>query len=461
MPDRQPREVASLAHLPGHSYRDGTLCCEAVSLAAIAEHAGTPTYVYSGPAIDEAYRAIDRALAFAPHLIAYAVKANDNLAILARLAGLGSGADIVSGGELARCLHAGMTPNRIVFSGVGKRDDEIAEAIAHRVRAIHVESESELDAIERLATETGRVAPIALRVNPNVDPLTHPYIATGIHGTKFGLELDVARALMPRILASTALRLDGLACHIGSQIGTPAAVEEAVAIVARFAAECRKLGAPVSVLDAGGGWPISYGDQGVVRPATEHGPVDDWPHGRSLPQEQAFGAAIARGIATLPEEDRKFEVVVEPGRALVGASGVLLTRVLHVKRQSGKRFVIVDAAMTELLRPALYAAFHDIVPVRAPTAADGKTLADVVGPVCETGDFFARDRMLDEVETGDLLAIASAGAYGASMASTYNARPRAAEVLVEGSQVGVIRRRGEVSDLWRDESIEPSLVSIR
>lgn len=416
--------------------RDGELWCEGVPLSRIADAVGTPAYVYSGGAIEDAYAAVDRAVSFAPHLVAYAVKASSNVAILKRLADAGCGADIVSGGELARCLAAGMPPDRIVFSGVGKRDDEIEAALRAPIRSLHVESAAELDVVEAVARRLGVRAPISLRVNPDVDPETHPYIATGLHDTKFGIELDVARELLPRILASRELALEGLACHIGSQVSKATALRDAVEIVARFAKECRAAGAPLRSLDAGGGFPITYGHEE-----------------RPYPDPSVLGESIREGIDRAEAASLGLELVIEPGRVLVGNAGVLLTRVLFEKRSPKKRFVVVDAAMTELIRPALYQAYHAIEPVPDPASDADWTDAEVVGPVCETGDFFARGRPLPPTARGTLLAIRSAGAYGASMASTYNARPRAPEVLVDADGYRVIRDRERLEDLWRDEHV--------
>lgn len=329
-----------------------------------------------------------------------------------------------------------MPRDRIVFSGVGKRDDEIEAALRTGIRSLHVESAPELAVIAQIAKRLGVRAKIALRVNPDVDPETHPYIATGLHDTKFGVELDVARELVRAILASEHLELDGLACHIGSQVGRPSALREAVALVARFAIECRDAGAPVRTLDAGGGFPIPYGN--------EREPYLD---------PAAYGDAIRQGLGDAGTEELGFELLVEPGRAIVGNAGVLVTRVLFEKRSPKKRFVVVDAAMTELVRPALYQAYHAIEPVFDPHDSGAETYADVVGPVCETGDFLARDRSMPPLARGDLLAIRSAGAYAASMASTYNARPRVPEVLVTGDTFRVIRERERVEDLWALERV--------
>jgi diaminopimelate decarboxylase len=427
----------SLPGVPRSTHFDhqgGELACDGVPLARIAAEVDTPCYVYSAAAIDEAFRAIDASLAFAPHLVTYAIKANGNLAVLRRLAALGSGADIVSAGELARARKAGFPPERIVFSGVGKRRDEIAEALALGIRAIHVESVPELDVIEAEAARLGVVAKLSMRVNPDVDPQTHPYIATGLHDSKFGLELDVADALLPRLVASPHLELEGVATHIGSQLASPSPLRDAVAILGRFAVRCREAGAPLRNIDVGGGWPLGYGHEKAPYP-----PVT------------AFAEAIREGLAASGADALGLTVVTEPGRALVGDAGVLLTRVLYVKEQPKRRFVIVDAAMTELIRPALYQAHHAVVPVKAPPPGAELSKVDVVGPVCESGDFLAKERLLPPLEPGDLLAVRCAGAYGREMASTYNARPLAAEVLVDGGEAKVVRRRASLESLWAGE----------
>ncbi|MFK7985741.1 MAG: diaminopimelate decarboxylase [Sandaracinaceae bacterium] len=415
-------------------YEDGELTCDGVPLAKVAEQFETPTYVYSADSIDKAYdRLIDAV--DPPCLVAYAIKANSNLAVLRRLAKRGCGADIVSGGELARCIEAGIDPKKIVYSGVGKADWELAAAVDAGIRAVHAESAPEIDALEAIARDKGVCAPLTLRVNPDVDPDTHPYIATGLHDTKFGLELDAARALLPRVLNSPHLRLEGVACHIGSQLGSADPMRDAVAILGRFAVECEQAGAELNTIDVGGGWPILYGDEDAFPPS--------W---------KAFGDAIRDGLKESGASALGLETIVEPGRALVGDAGGLLTRVLFVKEQADKRFVIVDAAMTELIRPALYDAYHAVMGM---TESAETVVADLVGPVCETGDFFAIDRALPDVGRGDLLLIRGAGAYGTTMASTYNSRRLAAEVMVESGQAGWIRRRQPLEDLWRDERIEP------
>lgn len=411
---------------------DGELRCDGVSLAELADSYGTPAYVYSSRVIERAYREIDQALAFTPHLIAYAVKANGNLAVLRTLARLGSGADIVSGGELARALEAGIPPSRIVYSGVGKTPAEIAEALMVGIRSIHVESEPELEVVEAVARELGKTAKVSLRVNPDVDPQTHPYIATGLHSTKFGIEIDVARRLIPKLVESPHLALEGLAMHIGSQLGSPAPLEEAVTLLGRFALEAMEAGAPLESLDVGGGWSLNYGHEA-----------------QPYPPASAFGEAIRRGLEASGVASRGLTIVTEPGRYLVGDAGVLLTRVLYVKDGPKKRFVIVDAAMTELIRPSLYGAYHAIVPV-VPRKGEARVV-DVVGPVCESGDFLAKDRLLGEVKQGDLLAIRGAGAYAREMASMYNARLPAPEILVVDGRAKLVRKRPGIEALWAHE----------
>jgi diaminopimelate decarboxylase len=433
-------QSARKASVPASShfrYRNGVLCADERPLDAVAEQFGTPSYVYSAASIDAAYAGIDAALADSPHLVAYAVKANGNLAILSRLARAGAGADIVSGGELARARKAGFSPDRIVFSGVGKTEPEIRAALEAGVRSIHAESEGEIDVIERVAAALGKPAHIALRINPDVDPATHPYIATGLRNSKFGIELDVARRLLPRLLRSPHLRLEGVACHIGSMVLSPEPIGEAVAITASFAAECVRSGAPIRTLDAGGGWPIMYGDEDAEAAAHAR-------FGRTIIDAVQRGNAAKLGLC----------LVVEPGRSIVGDSGVLLTRVLYVKEQGDKRFVIVDAAMTELIRPSLYGAYHAVMPVTEAAPDAAWSPSEVVGPVCESGDFLAKNRALPPLRPGDLLAVRGAGAYAASMASNYNARPFAPEVLIDAGQARLVRRRQTIEAMWAAESID-------
>lgn len=430
-PTQSPQVVPSSEHFV---YRDARLYCDAVALSDVAEAFDTPSFVYSGAAIDAAYASIDDALSFSPHRIAYAVKANGNLAILARLGRLGAAADVVSAGELLRALQAGIAPQDVVFSGVGKRDEELVLAIDQRIRSLHVESLPELEAIERLASARKVRVPVALRINPDIDPQTHPYISTGLHQSKFGLELEAARTALPRLLTSPHLNFEGIACHIGSQLSSAQPLGDAATRVARFAQECIEAGAPLRMLDLGGGWPVAYGDE--TQP---------------LPSLASYGDALRQGLMEAGAMSLGLELWVELGRCLVADAGVLLTRVIYVKERPEQSFVIVDAAMTELLRPALYGAYHAVMPIQQ-TAVDAPTeITNVVGPVCESSDFLALDRHLPRLQRGDLLAVRGAGAYAASMSSTYNARRRAAEVLVDGETFRIVRQRDSWESLWQGE----------
>jgi diaminopimelate decarboxylase len=410
--------------------RHGELYAEEVPLAELAARVGTPTYVYSRATLTRHYHVMDEALQDAPHLVCYAVKACSNLAILQTLAGLGSGFDIVSGGELARVLQAGGEASKVVFSGVGKRDDEIATALQAGILCLNVESAGELDRIAAVAASVGQRAPISLRVNPEVDPKTHKYIATGLKSSKFGVAFDEAEALYRRAAADPHLEVVGIACHIGSQILQVAPFVEAVHKVLGLVDRLRDQGVHLRHIDVGGGLGIAYRDEQPAAP-------------RELGREIT---ALAKG--------RGLRVLTEPGRVIVGNAGLLLTRVVGTKRNGDKHFVIVDAGMNDLLRPALYDAWHSIETV-ADASQRPSQVADVVGPVCETGDFLALERELPQVQSGELLAVRGAGAYGFSMASNYNSRPRAAEVLVDGDKVHVIRARETVQELWRGEALLP------
>ena len=415
------------------TYLDGELCVDGHRLSAVAELAPTPCFVYSAASIDHAYASVDAALAAVPHMVAYAMKANSCGAILRRLARAGAAVDIVSGGELERALQAGFSAKRIAFSGVGKTDAEISAALTAGIHALHVESPEELWAIETIARDKGMRADVALRVNPDVDAKTHPYISTGIHSTKFGIEFNVARELLPRLLQSQHLRLIGVTCHVGSLVLEPAPIAEAAQRISEFAVECHRAGAPLTTLDAGGGWPILYGDEG--RMAATHA---------------EFGAALIAGVRRGGALDLGLTLMIEPGRSIVGDAGVLLTRVLFVKEQAGKRFVVVDGSMTELIRPSLYGAYHAVMPVKE--CVDGElAVADLVGPVCESTDFLAKGRPLPRLRRGDLLAVRGAGAYSATMGSNYNSRPLAAEVLVDDQGPRIVRQRQPVADLMMYE----------
>ena len=406
-------------------YSEGELWAERVPLRAVAERFGTPCYVYSRARMESNWRAFNEALAGHPHLVCYAVKANANLAVLELLAGLGSGFDIVSGGELERVLAAGGDPSKVVFSGVGKSQGEIARALEVGIACFNVESASELARIQDIARSLDRVAPISLRVNPDVDAGTHPYIATGLRSNKFGVPFESALDLYQRAADLSHLRPVGLGCHIGSQLTSLEpfldALERLLALVDRLAAA----GLQLRNLDLGGGLGIRYREETPPTPA-------------------AYVGALRQRLGSRP-----LELLLEPGRAVVGDAGVLLTRVDYLKTGEERHFAIVDAAMNDLLRPALYGAWQEIVPV-CPRQDREMRSYDVVGPVCETGDFLGRERQL-ALATGDLLAVRSAGAYGFVMSSNYNTRPRAAEVMVDGARALLVRRRERLQDLWRGE----------
>lgn len=415
------------------NYSDGALHAEDVPLADIAARFGTPTYVYSAATITRHYRVFEAALAQLDHRICYAVKANSNIGVLGLLADLGSSFDIVSVGELERVITAGGDPAKVVFSGVGKRADEIARALEVGIACFNIESAAELESVNQIAGDMGKRAPISLRVNPDVDANTHPYIATGLKDNKFGIAIDAAEALYRRAAEMSHVEVIGVDCHIGSQLTTLApfvdAVDRVLALIDRLAAS----GIHIRHLDIGGGLGIVYRDEQPPSPAD-------------------YAQAVAQRVA-----GRDLQLVVEPGRVLVGNAGVLLTRVELLKpgrAADDKSFAVVDAAMNDLLRPALYGAWQDIVPVVQRAAATCSW--EIVGPVCETGDFLGREREL-ALAAGDLLAVRSAGAYGFAMASNYNTRPRAAEILVDGDQIHEVRTRETIADLMRGERrLEPS-----
>ncbi len=407
--------------------RNGELFAEDVALARIAERFGTPVYVYSRAMLESAFRAFDGAFAGVPHLTCYAVKANANLGVLDVFARLGAGFDVVSGGELARVIAAGGDVRRTVFSGVGKSATEIAAALDAGILCFNVESATELERLAGIAARRGRVAPVSIRVNPDVDARTHPYIATGLADNKFGVAWDDAPALYARAASLPSLAVMGIDCHIGSQITELSAFVEAAGRVFGLADRLAASGIAVTHVDLGGGLGVRYRDEAPI-------PVEDY--ARAV-REAAGG--------------RRLELLFEPGRSLVANAGVLLARVEYLK--PGRRnFAIVDAAMNDLMRPALYDAWHGVDPV---VPRPGATRAwDVVGPVCESADFLAKDRPL-ALEPGDLLVIRSAGAYGMSMSSNYNSRPRAAEVMVDGDRVVEVRARERIADLFAGESRLP------
>ncbi len=410
------------------AYRDGMLHAEDVPLPQIAAAHGTPCFVYSRAALLSRFEEFRQALAGRDTLLCYAVKANSNLAILNLLARAGAGFDIVSGGELARVIAAGGDPARVVFSGVGKTKDEMRQALAAGIFCFNVESSAELERLDAIAGQAGKRASIALRVNPDVDAKTHPYISTGLRSNKFGVAYAEALDLYRRARVLPNVDIAGIACHIGSQLLDPApaaeAAEKILALADRLAAD----GIVLRHLDLGGGIGIRYRDETPLSVAGYLAPV----------LEKLAG--------------RKEKILFEPGRALVGNAGVLLTRIEHLKHGEEKNFAIVDAAMNDLMRPALYDAWHDILPVRQTAGATAEY--EVVGPVCESGDFLGHARALAVAE-GDLLSVMSAGAYGMAMSSNYNTRPRAAEVMVDGSQIHLVRERERIEQLFAGERVLP------
>lgn len=410
-------------------YRGKSLHCEGVQLAALARQVGTPFYVYSQAGLEQQFRSFDSAFEDTPHLVCYAVKANSNLSILSLFQRLGAGFDIVSGGELMRALRVRSDPRKIVFSGVGKTTDEIDLALHSGILQFNVESEAELEVLEARAAATGKIAPVAIRVNPDVDAKTHPYIATGRAENKFGVSAHSVLPLCRRASRSRHLQVTGIGSHIGSQIVSVAPFVQAAKRLAELVETLRTSGIELRFLDLGGGLGITYRDESPPGPAEYAGAIK----------------SLVKGLGCT--------VIVEPGRAMVGNAGILVTGVLLSKKGRARNFVVVDAAMNDLIRPSLYGAYHCVQPVILRNRRTWK--ADVVGPVCETGDFLARDRVVPRVSAGDLLAVMSAGAYGFALASNYNSRPRAAEILVHGDRFKIIRKRETFRDLIRGESAEP------
>jgi diaminopimelate decarboxylase len=429
-PSISEADRAALFDDAGLERRNGSLLFGGVPLTEIADGAATPTYVYNAEAIRRQYARLDAAFAAVPHRICFAVKANSTLAVLRVLRDAGAGADIVSGGEMQRALAAGFDPGHIVFSGVGKSPAELEAAVAAGVGHIHLESADELRELSAVADRLGREVPVGIRVNPEVTAETHPYIATGQGGIKFGVPFDQVSDLALAVQRQGRLRLDSIAMHIGSQILDPAPYREGLARLARLIAGLRAAGVTtLRNLDLGGGLGIRYRDEVPLAP------------------ERLAAAILPLALET------GLTVVLEPGRFLVGSAGVLLTTVLSRKHSGGKDLVLVDAGMNDLVRPSHYHAYHDIVEVEAALRQDARV--DVVGPVCETGDFLALDRPLPEVEAGERLAVLGAGAYGFVMSSTYNARPRAAEVLVDAGRWAIVRPRERVEQLFAGETAEP------
>jgi diaminopimelate decarboxylase len=409
-------------------YRRSVLSCEAVSLAALAADAGTPTYVYSKAALLESLAGYHRAFDGVPHVVCYSVKANSNLGVLSVLARAGAGADIVSGGELYRALRAGMPPKKIIFSGVGKSRDELREALKADILMFNVESRSELSVLDDVAREMGVRAPVALRINPDVDPQTHPYIATGLKTSKFGIPYAEALAAYEEAADLPGLEVVGADMHIGSQLTKATPVADAVARIVALVKALRERRIEIRMIDVGGGLGIRYRDE-------------------TPPTHEEYAALLLPAL-----REAGVTVLLEPGRSIVGNAGILLTRVLYRKDTGTKKFVVVDAAMNDLIRPSLYSAYHEIVPVDEARRARPAETVDVVGPICESGDFLAKDRALPRVEADDLLAVMSAGAYGFVMASNYNTRQRPAEVLVDGTGYTIVRRRETYEDLVAGET---------
>jgi diaminopimelate decarboxylase len=417
-------------------YRDGELFAEQVPVQRIAREVGTPAYIYSLATLRRHYRVFDQAFAKVPHLVCFSVKSNSNLAVLRTFAKEGSGFDIVSGGELFRALKAGGDPRKIVFSGVGKKKEEIEYALNAGILMFNVESEQELIFIDQLSRGLGKRAPISLRVNPDVDPKTHPYISTGMKKSKFGIEITRSAELYKMALSLKNLEVIGVDCHIGSQLTSVGPFVDALSRVREYldrvlVGYLRKEGANIRYLDLGGGLGIQYKDEEPPRP-------------------EEYAAALIQGL-----EGLDVTLILEPGRVIVGNAGILVTEVLYLKETEEKKFVVVDGGMNDLIRPALYGSYQAIRPVLDKKA--GTIVADVVGPICESGDFFAKDREVPRPEPGDLLAVMSAGAYGFTMASNYNSHPRPPEVLVDGDKFYVVRQRETLDDLIRGETIPKSL----
>jgi diaminopimelate decarboxylase len=405
-------------------YQEGELHCEGVPLRKIAQEVGTPVYIYSEQTLKRHVRVFDEAFQSVPHLICYAIKANSNINLLRRFAQWGTGFDIVSGGELFRVLRAGASAEKVIFAGVGKTADEIRYALEADILFFNVESPAELESIQTIARDMNRRARVSIRANPDVDPRTHPYISTGMQKHKFGVSLADAKDLYRTARQLPNIDVVGVQCHIGSQITEITPFEQALASLREFIQQLRGEGVAFKYLDFGGGLGISYTTEDPPSPA-------------------AYGAAVAAAT-----KDLGLTIVLEPGRVIVGNAGILLARVILKKNQGAKKFLVTDAGMNDLIRPALYGSHHQLWPVKP---RDEKEVVDVVGPVCESADFIAKDRALGVLEPGELLAVMSAGAYSFSLSSNYNSRPRAAEVLVSGKTYQVIRKRETYEDLVRLE----------
>ena len=409
-------------------YREGHLYCESVPIREIIEKTETPVYVYSYKTLERHYQVFDRAFKKIPHLICYSCKANSNIAVMSIFRNLGGGADIVSGGELYRALKANIPADKIVYSGVGKTDEELKSAINANILMINIESEGELDAIARISSRLKREVRVSIRVNPQIDPKTHPYITTGLKKNKFGIIWEDALRLYKKMKNHKYLKPVGISSHIGSQILELSPFLDAVRSLKDMLHELKGLGLEIKYFDIGGGLGITYKDE-------------------KAPHPEEYGDVIINEI-----KDLDVTLILEPGRVIVGNSGILVTKVLYIKEVPGKMFLIVDAAMNDLIRPSLYSAYHEIAPIIDKRDFKRKKV-DIVGPICESGDFFAKDRLLPEVDAGEFIALYSAGAYGFSMSSNYNSRPRPPEVLVKDDKFFVIRKRETKMDLIKGESI--------
>ena len=413
-------------------YRNGEMFAEGVPLKRIAKEVGTPAYVYSLATLKRRFRVFDQAFVAVPHIVCFSVKANSNIALLRAFAKEGGGFDIVSGGELFRALKAGGDPKKIVFSGVGKKKPEIEYALKSGILMFNVESEDEMVALNEIAAGVGKKAPISLRINPDVDPQTHPYISTGMKKAKFGVDIKRSLESYKKAASLPNLEVLGVDCHVGSQLTSVAPFVDALGRIREYldrvlVGSLKKVGAQIRYLDLGGGLGISYRDE-------------------MPPHPEEYAKAIIQGL-----EGLNVSLILEPGRVIVGNAGILVTEVQYIKETDDKNFVIVDGGMNDLIRPALYGSYQEIQPVLQRAAE--KIVADVVGPICESGDFFAKDREIERPQRGDLLAVMSAGAYGFTMASNYNSHPKPPEVLVDGDEYHVIRARETMEDLIRGESI--------
>ena len=417
--------------MKGFDYRDNELYCEKVRIKEIAKEADTPFYLYSQKTLIDNYKAFDEAFKEIDHLICYSCKANSNLSICKLLKEQGAGADVVSGGELYKALKVGVDPKKIVFSGVGKTRGEIEYALKNNILMLNVESIPELELTDEIAGRLKKKAPIALRINPDINPNTHPHISTGLAKSKFGIEISRAKETYKKAEELKNIKTIGIHMHIGSQITELEPFVDSLGKIVGLIKELEKEGIELRYLDIGGGLGISY------------------KKGEKTPTPKEFAKKLLSLIKEL-----KYRTIFEPGRALIGDAGILVTKVLYVKKTSKKNFVIVDAAMNDLIRPSLYDAYHEIIPARPITGHRSPIIVDIVGSVCESGDYFAKDRELPEVKSGDLLAILDAGAYGFSMSSNYNARPKVAEILVKKDKFHIIRKREDYKDLIREEEVK-------